>query len=63
MGSRAEGARLGEPGLINFMGVQLLVPAQGCRINFSTMVYLQSHQLNAMLDWGLKPHEKGNMAV
>ena len=63
MGSRAEGAGLGEPGLIDFVRVELLVPAQGDVINLSARVYLHGHQLNAPFGWELKPGEEGYLAT
>ena len=47
MGSRAEGTGLMKPGLINFVGADRLVPAQGN--NLSIRVYLHGHQLNTIL--------------
>ena len=38
MESRAGGTSLGEPGSTDFVGVEVLVPAQGNGINLSTRV-------------------------
>ena len=63
MGSRAEGTEFWEPDLIDFVGVELLVPAQGNGINLSTRVSLHSQHLSAVLGWELKPGEKGYLAI
>ena len=49
MGCRAKGAILGVPGLIDFVGEELLVPAQGDGIHLSTRINLHSHQLCVVL--------------
>ena len=43
MGCRAEGIGLREPGLTDFVGEKLFVPAQGDGIHLSTRVDLHSH--------------------
>ena len=63
VGSRAEGARLGKPGVTDFVGIELLVPAQGDGINLSTRFYLHGHQLSTSFGWELQPGEKGDLAI
>ena len=58
IGRRAKGTGLGKPGLIDFVGVELLVLAQGDGIHLSTRVYLHGHQPHAILHGKLKPHVK-----
>ena len=56
MGRSAEGIGLRVPGLIDILGEELLVPAQGDAIHLNTRVNLHGHQLGAILGGKLEPH-------
>ena len=49
MGCRVEGARFGVPGLGDFMGEQLPVPAEGHCVYLSTRVNFNGHHLHVIL--------------
>ena len=49
MGCRTKGARLGIPGLIDFLGEEHPVLAQGDHIHLSTRVNIHGNQLCAIL--------------
>ena len=54
------GHGLGEPGIIYFMGEELVVPAQGY---LSTRIYIDCHQIGSIMGGKLESCEKGYLAI
>ena len=63
MGSRSDGTGFGVPGVINFMGEELLVLSQGDGVDLNTRVYLDGHQFGAISCWELEPGIKRYLAI
>ena len=51
------------PGVINFMGEELPILAQGDGVDLSTRVYLHSHQFRTVYCWKLEPGIKGYLTI
>ena len=63
LGSRAEGTGFGVPGVINLVGEELPVLAQGDYVNLSTRFDFHGHQFGAVFHWKLEPSVKGNLPI
>ena len=54
---------LGVPGVIKFMGEEVLVLAEGDGYDLSSRVYLHGHQFDAVSCGKLEPGIKGYLAI
>ena len=63
VGSRKEGIRLGVLGFVYFVGEQGMVLTQGCGVDLSTRINLDSHVFGSVTCGQLEPCKEGNLAI
>ena len=59
MGCGEQGIGLGEPGFVDFIGEEGVVPAPWDCVDLSTRICLDNHQLGAVMGGKLKSGEEG----